>query len=61
MSEHATPGCTSQQDAVFRQYVQQAAGSGGGASDELTRLADLKEKGVIDDAEFQTLKAKIVG
>ena len=27
-------------------------------ADELARLADLKDKGVIDDAEFQRLKAK---
>ena len=31
---------------------------GGSVADELARLADLKDKGVIDDAEFQQLKAK---
>ena len=47
-------------DAAQRQYIQSVAGSGGGASaaDEIARLADLKEKGVIDEAEFQRLKAK---
>ena len=30
-------------------------------ADELAQLADLKAKGVIDDAEFQRLKAKVVG
>ncbi len=31
------------------------------AADELARLADLKDKGVIDDAEFAAMKAKIIG
>jgi Short C-terminal domain/Phospholipase_D-nuclease N-terminal len=33
----------------------------GGASpaDELTKLADLKDRGVIDDAEYQRLKSKV--
>jgi len=46
-----------QADTAFRQYVQQAVGTGS-IADELTRLADLKERGVIDDDEFQQLKAK---
>jgi hypothetical protein len=42
--------------------VQSAAGtSGGGAADEITRLADLRDKGVITDAEFQQAKAKALG
>ena len=47
-------------DAAQRQYIQNVAGSAGGASpaDEIARLADLKEKGVIDEAEFQAGKAK---
>jgi hypothetical protein len=59
MHEHAVQAAQAQ-DAAFRQYVQQAAGTSGGRSvaDELTRLADLKEKGVITDAEFEQLKAK---
>lgn len=59
MSEHAVEAMQAQ-DAAARQYIQQAAGSGTGAAEELARLADLKEKGVIDDAEFANLKAKIV-
>ena len=59
MHEHAVQSAQAQ-DAAFRQYVQSAAGTSGGSSvaDELARLADLKDKGVIDDAEFQQLKAK---
>ncbi|MGZ6955156.1 MAG: SHOCT domain-containing protein [Acidimicrobiia bacterium] len=62
MSEHALEAAQAQ-DAAFRQYVQQAAGSGGGRSvaDELHRLADLRDRGVIDESEFQQLKAKVVG
>ena len=59
MHEHAVQAAQAQ-DAALRQYVQQAAGTSGGGSvaDELTRLADLKAKGVISDAEFEQLKAK---
>ena len=48
-------------DQAFRSYVQQAAGSGGGGTaDELTKLAELKDRGVISDAEFAQQKAKIL-
>jgi Short C-terminal domain len=56
MTEHAAQDAQAQ-DAAFRQYVQQTAGTGSSA-DELAKLADLKAKGVIDDAEFERLKAK---
>jgi hypothetical protein len=50
------------QEAQFREYVQDVAGSGGaGAADEIARLADLRDKGVISDAEFQQAKAKALG
>ena len=61
MQEHAVSDAK-QLDADFRQYVQSAAGtSGGGAADEITRLADLRDKGVITDAEFEQAKAKALG
>jgi hypothetical protein len=47
----------------FRQYVQETAtstGAGGGTADELAKLADLKAKGVITDAEFEQQKAKLL-
>jgi type VI protein secretion system component VasK len=47
-------------EAQFRAYVQDAAGSGGGSADELAKLAELRDKGVITEAEFQTGKAKIL-
>jgi hypothetical protein len=56
MQEHALQQAQ-QQDAAMRQYVQTVASSGGSA-DEIARLADLRDKGVISDAEFQQAKAK---
>lgn len=47
-------------DEAFRAYVQDAAGSGGGAADELTKLADLKAQGLLTDAEFDQQKAKLL-
>ncbi|MFI5046293.1 MAG: SHOCT domain-containing protein [Acidimicrobiia bacterium] len=62
MSEHAQEAAQAQQSA-FNQAVQQAAGSSGGgsAADQLAKLAALKDNGTIDDAEFQRLKAQVVG
>jgi hypothetical protein len=61
MSEHAMEAAQAQ-DAAAKQYIRDSVGSspGGSAADELSRLADLKAKGVIDDAEFDRLKAKVV-
>src|ERR1700722_933731 len=44
---------------AFDSYVKQTVGSSGSA-DELAKLADLKEKGVITDAEFDAQKAKLL-
>jgi hypothetical protein len=60
MHEHAVEAAQAQ-DAAARAYIQQAAGTSGSTADELQRLADLKAKGVIDEAEFQRLKAKAIG
>ena len=48
------------QEQAFQSYVRSAAGTGGGSADELTKLADLRDKGVITDAEFQQQKAKLL-
>jgi ABC-type Fe3+ transport system permease subunit len=42
----------------FRQYVRETASSG--SADELAKLADLRERGVINDQEFEQQKAKIL-
>jgi ABC-type multidrug transport system fused ATPase/permease subunit len=48
-----------QQEQEFRGYVQDVAGNSGTA-DQLAKLADLKEQGVLTDAEFEDQKAKIL-
>jgi hypothetical protein len=55
MSEHAAEAANAQRD-----YIRNVAGSASSPADELARLADLKNKGVISDAEFEQMKAKIV-
>jgi ABC-type multidrug transport system fused ATPase/permease subunit len=58
MHERAAQQAVQQQKA-FDAYVKQAAGSGSSV-DDLAKLADLKEKGVITDAEFENQKAKLL-
>ena len=48
-----------QQDREFRSYVQDAAGSQTTA-EQLTKLADLRDRGVITADEFEREKAKIL-
>jgi hypothetical protein len=61
MQEHAVADAK-RQDTEFRQYVQSAtASSSGNTADDLARLADLRDKGVISEAEFQQAKAKTLG
>ena len=48
-----------ERDQQFRSYVQDAAGSPTTA-DQLTKLADLRERGVITADEFEREKAKVL-
>ena len=48
-----------QEDQEFRSYVQEAA-SAGTPADQLTKLADLRDRGVISAEEFDREKAKIL-
>ncbi len=48
-----------QQDQEARQYIQQVAGSSNSA-DQLAKLADLRDRGVITADEFEREKAKIL-
>ncbi len=60
MQERAAKQAADQQKA-FDQYVKQTAGSAGDSTaDQLSKLADLKSQGVINDAEFEAQKAKIL-
>ena len=58
MHEHAVRQAQ-QQEAEFRSYVQEAAGEGSSA-DQLAKLADLRDRGVITAEEFEREKAKIL-
>lgn len=61
MHEHADEAAQ-ERDASMRRYVQSVASSDrGSTADEIARLADLRDKGVISDAEFQQGKAKALG
>jgi hypothetical protein len=42
-----------------RAYIQGMAGTS--TADELSKLAELKDKGVINDAEFEAQKARLLG
>ena len=59
MSEHAVQAAQAQ-DAAFRQYVQDAAGTTSSAADELERLKKLHDQGVLSDDEFAAQKAKVL-
>lgn len=49
------------EDTAFRAYVRDAAGTDGqNPSDEIAKLAGLRERGVITDEEFQQAKAKVL-
>jgi hypothetical protein len=58
MGEHAQQAAA-QADAANREYIRDAVGADGhGAADEISRLADLRDRGAITEAEFQQAKAK---
>jgi Short C-terminal domain len=48
------------QKQAFDQYVRETAGTTQSPADELAKLADLKSKGVLTDAEFEAQKARIL-
>ena len=60
MHERAAQQAALQQKA-FNQYVKQAAGTPGDTTaDQLSKLAELKTKGVLTDAEFEAEKSKLL-
>ncbi|WP_406065509.1 SHOCT domain-containing protein [Streptomyces sp. NBC_01077] len=67
MSERDTKQAK-QSEAAFQDYIRKAAGTqeggtaagGGSPTDELARLADLKDKGAITPEEFEKAKAKVL-
>ena len=58
MQEHAAQQAQSD-DQQFRAYVKEAAGPQSTA-DQLAKLADLRDRGVITAQEFESQKAKIL-
>jgi len=59
MQEHAVAAAQAQ-EAAFREHVETAASTNGngGTADEIARLAQLREQGVINQSEFEQAKAK---
>jgi len=50
-----------QQKNAFDQYIRQTAGAAGqSTADQIAKLADLKNQGLITDAEFESEKAKLL-
>jgi Short C-terminal domain/Phospholipase_D-nuclease N-terminal len=49
-----------QQEKAFRSYVQEAAGPPPSSADQLAKLADLRQRGVITPDEFEQEKTKIL-
>jgi hypothetical protein len=50
----------SKQEQEFRSYVQEAAGSSPNSADQLAKLADLRQRGVITPDEFEQEKTKVL-
>lgn len=49
------------QESQFRAYVQDAAGSGGSSvADQLHKLAELRDRGVLSEEEFASQKARLL-
>jgi ABC-type multidrug transport system fused ATPase/permease subunit len=59
MHERAAQQAAEQQ-AAFDDYVRQTAGGSGDTASQLQKLADLKSQGVINDAEFEAQKSKLL-
>jgi hypothetical protein len=49
-----------EQEEAFRSYVQETAGKAPSSADQLAKLADLKQRGVISSAEFENEKSKVL-
>ena len=60
MQEHAVQQAQAN-EAATRQYIQSVSGGSTSAADEIARLADLRDKGVLTEEEFQAAKAKALG
>lgn len=59
MHERALKGA-SEQEAQFRAYVQEAAGSSGSVADELRKLAELRDAGTLSNEEYERAKSQVL-
>ncbi len=50
-----------QADQAVRSYIQSAAGTSTSTAEEVAKLAELRDRGVLTDAEFNTQKARLLG
>lgn len=48
------------QESAMRDYIQQAAGTVPSTAEEVAKLADLRDRGVISAEEFETQKARLL-
>lgn len=60
MHEREVRTAQANQEAI-RDCLNRAAGTTGSTADELHRLADLRDRGVLTDEEFKRLKDRLVG
>lgn len=60
MHEHAEQAAQEQATAAST-YSQDVAAVNGSGADEIARLADLRDRGLISEAEFERGKAKALG
>jgi len=47
-------------ETFTRSYLQQGLGGGHSAADEISKLVELKDKGILTDAEFEQLKGRVI-
>lgn len=47
-------------EAAFQSYVRETAGSSAGTATELTKLAELRDSGVLSNEEFDQQKARLL-
>lgn len=48
------------QDRAMREYIRDTVAPTGSGASELAQLVDLRDRGAIDEAEFQAMKSKIL-
>jgi hypothetical protein len=49
------------QEKMTRAYIQEVSGGAASTADELSKLAKLRDQGVLSNEEFNTQKAALLG